>query len=189
MLIKQNFSWVSRIIHWKWLDPWLQVARSCCMNILLGTQRPALEPTSALCVERLEMIVVIWGNTWRAYTSLDHSDTLANIVRRNLTQKLNWTITWWECAESLWPRFRCDWAHSTFAGGDKMLYQYIVTNPEMGPNTHSCSICGKTGSSRSNLRMHIENIHFAGSFTHQCKFCEMTFSTRNLLYKHIKSHK
>jgi len=74
-------------------------------------------------------------------------------------------------------------------GGDKLLYQYIVTNPEMGPNTHSCSICGKTGSSRSNLRMHIENIHFAGSFTHQCKFCEMTFSTKNLLYKHIKSHK
>jgi len=74
-------------------------------------------------------------------------------------------------------------------GGDKLLYQYIVANPEMGPNMHSCSICGKAGTSRSNLRMHIENIHFAGSFSHQCKFCEMTFSTRNLLYKHIKCHK
>ena len=158
------------------------------MNILLDILRLAQEPTSAQCVERLAMIVVIWGSMWRAYTSLDHLDTPASIVRRSLTLKQNWTTTWWGCVESQWPHFMCDWAHSTVAGGDKLLYQYIVTNPEMGPNTHSCSICGKTGSSRSNLRMHIENIHFAGSFTHQCKFCEMTFSTRNLLYKHIKSH-
>ena len=159
------------------------------MNILLGTQRLAQEPTSAQCVERLAMIVVIWGNMSKAYTFLDHLDTLASIARRNLTPKPRWTITWWECAESQLPHFKCDWAHSSVTGGDKLLYQYIVTNPEMGPNAHSCSICGKTGSSRSNLRMHIENIHFAGSFTHQCRFCDMTFSTRNLLYKHIKSHK
>ena len=51
-----------------------------------------------------------------------------------------------------------------FAGDDKLLNEYIVTTPEMGANMHRCSLCGKTGSSRSNLGMHIENIHFLGLY-------------------------
>ena len=73
-----------------------------------------------------------------------------------------------------------------FAGGDKQLYQYIITNPI---GDYSCSICGKTSSTRGNVKMHIENMHFAGSFTHECKFCRETFSTKNMLYKHVKTHK
>ena len=136
------------------------------------------------------MIAGTFANTWRAFTSLGHSDTRANIAKRNLTPKPNWTTMWWECVARIpWLLFQCESVQITVAGGDKLLYQYIVANPEMGSNMHSCSICGKVGTSRSNLRMHIENIHFAGSFSHQCKFCEMTFPTRNLLYKHIKCHK
>ena len=53
---------------------------------------------------------------------------------------------------------------SLVVGGEKLLYEYIVTNPGMGANMHRCSLCGKTGSSRSNLVMHIENIHFLGLY-------------------------
>ena len=50
------------------------------------------------------------------------------------------------------------------AGGDKQLYEYIVKDPESGPNSNKCTLCGKTGSDRSNLRKHVENVHFNGVF-------------------------
>ena len=69
--------------------------------------------------------------------------------------------------------------------GDKQLYGYIVKAPEAGPKQHKCTLCGKTGTDRSNLRKHIENIHFNGAFAYTCKYCSETFSSRNKLNHHI----
>jgi len=74
--------------------------------------------------------------------------------------------------------------------GDKALYEYIVKYPEGGPGANKCTLCGKVSSNRSNLRNHVENIHFPGMFTYSCKHCHETFNTRNFLNMHIgKLHK
>jgi len=77
-------------------------------------------------------------------------------------------------------------------GGDKQLYEYIVRAPEAGLKAHRCTLCGQTGNDRSNLRKHVENIHFPGTFSYTCKYCppEMavkTFPTRTKLQNHVSS--
>jgi len=69
--------------------------------------------------------------------------------------------------------------------GDKQLYEYIVRDPLSGPRSHKCTLCGKTSADRSNLRKHVENIHFPGIFSYTCKYCQDTFTTRNLLNHHV----
>jgi len=71
-----------------------------------------------------------------------------------------------------------------------VFYEYIVKDPESGPKMHKCTICGKQGSDRGNLRKHVENIHFPGTLSYQCKYCTETFSTRNGLNHHFsKMHR
>ena len=69
--------------------------------------------------------------------------------------------------------------------GDKQLYEYIVKAPEAGPKCHKCVVCGKISADRSNLRKHVENIHFNGTFVYGCKYCSETFASRNKLNHHI----
>jgi len=72
----------------------------------------------------------------------------------------------------------------------KQLNDYIDKYPEGGPKAHLCKLCGKVCSDKSNIKKHIENIHFPGIFLHSCKYCNQTFNTRNMLYMHIsKMHK
>jgi len=66
--------------------------------------------------------------------------------------------------------------------GDKQLYEYIVKD---GPQMHRCTVCGKVGKDRGNLRKHVENIHFPGSFTYSCKYCQETFTSRTHLNHHV----
>ena len=68
-----------------------------------------------------------------------------------------------------------------------VFYEYIVKDPESGPKMHKCTICGKQGSDRGNLRKHVENIHFPGLLVYTCKHCGLTFDKRNSLYKHTNS--
>jgi len=68
--------------------------------------------------------------------------------------------------------------------GDKQLYEYIVKD---GPQSHRCTVCGKVGKDRGNLRKHVENIHFPGSFTYTCKYCQQTFTSRTHLNHHVTS--
>merc|ERR1719220_1913388 len=68
--------------------------------------------------------------------------------------------------------------------GDKQLYDYIVKD---GPQLHRCTVCGKVGKDRGNLRKHVENIHFPGSFTYSCKYCQETFTSRTHLNHHVTS--
>ena len=76
--------------------------------------------------------------------------------------------------------------------GDKQLYEYIVRAPEAGLKAHRCTLCGQTGNDRSNLRKHVENIHFPGTFSYTCKYCPpgmavKTFPTRTKLQNHVSS--
>jgi len=82
-------------------------------------------------------------------------------------------------------------AHDNNKGSDpKQLNDYMAKYPDGGPKAHICKLCGKVCSDKSNIRKHVENIHFPGVFVHTCKHCNQTFNTRNLLYMHIsKVHK
>jgi len=49
----------------------------------------------------------------------------------------------------------------------------------------TCTLCGKVANDMSNIRKHIENIHFPGSRQYECKFCGACFPTRNGMYSHV----
>jgi len=69
---------------------------------------------------------------------------------------------------------------------DKQLYAYIEhCTAEDGQKLHRCTMCGKTGKQRNNMRKHVENIHFNGTFVYNCKYCCETFASRNKLNHHI----
>ena len=94
------------------------------------------------------------------------------------------------CADLEISRFT--WSCLLLTGGDKQLYEYIVKAPEAGLKAHRCTLCGQTGNDRSNLRKHVENIHFPGAFSYTCKYCPpdmaaKTFPTRTKLQNHVSS--
>ena len=66
----------------------------------------------------------------------------------------------------------------------RQLNSCIEKYPEGGPRAHICKICLKVSNDRSNLRKHVENIHYPGTFVHDCKYCGESFTTRNMLYLH-----
>ena len=74
---------------------------------------------------------------------------------------------------------------SLVAGGEKLLYEYIVRHPEAGPRAHKCTVCGKIGNDRGNLRKHVESLHFPGSFRYACKYCQEEFDTKTKLNNHV----
>ena len=86
--------------------------------------------------------------------------------------------------------FFFDIYQNIFLGEDRRLfYEYIVKDASSGPKAHKCTLCGKVGNDRGNLRKHVENIHFPGSFSYDCKYCTESFTTRNNLNMHIsKTH-
>ena len=65
----------------------------------------------------------------------------------------------------------------------KVFYQYIVQSS--GSKQWECTVCGKEGNDRGNLRKHVENIHFPGTFSYSCKYCCETLSSRTALNHHI----
>ena len=76
------------------------------------------------------------------------------------------------------------------SSGDKQLYDYIEKAPQCGLRGHRCTICGKTGNDRGNLRKHIENVHFPGIFSYQCRHCppdSAVFPTRTKLNNHMST--
>ena len=53
-----------------------------------------------------------------------------------------------------------------------------------------CILCGKSSTDRSNMRKHVENIHFPGHYQYSCQSCDEVFDGRNKLYLHIsRRHK
>ena len=68
------------------------------------------------------------------------------------------------------------------------LYKYIELVTE-NPRSYKCTLCGHPSTFRANLWIHVENIHFPGSFSHQCNQCDLTFPTKTRLSSHIvKTH-
>ena len=71
-------------------------------------------------------------------------------------------------------------------GADKQLYHYIVScHLEAGQKVFICTICGKVSAHKTDLRKHVENIHFPGLLTYIRKYCTKTFPTKNLLNHHV----
>jgi len=70
----------------------------------------------------------------------------------------------------------------------KTLSEYIEKDPSSGPKAHKCTLCGKVSQDRSNIRKHVENIHFPNSFLYSCKFCGKTFNARNNMYVHVSTY-
>ena len=64
------------------------------------------------------------------------------------------------------------------------LYAYIEKLDD-GSGHHRCTLCGVVKDRRFNLRKHVENIHFPGTFTYTCKYCGDVSTTRNNLNNHM----
>ena len=71
---------------------------------------------------------------------------------------------------------------------NKLTLSYIEKDPASGPKSHRCTICGKTGNDRSNLRRHVESVHFPESFQFDCKYCGKVYNAKNSLYVHISTY-
>ena len=68
---------------------------------------------------------------------------------------------------------------------------YIVKDTSTssdGKTVHRCILCGKTGRDRSNLRKHVESVHFPSSFQFSCQYCGKVFHAKNSLYNHTSTH-
>ena len=75
------------------------------------------------------------------------------------------------------------------SGGASVVFStYLVKEAGLGPKGLKCTLCGKTGTDRSNLKKHVENIHFPGTLNYSCKYCSEIFITRNNLNHHISKH-
>ena len=48
-----------------------------------------------------------------------------------------------------------------------------------------CTLCGKQNSLKTNVRNHIESVHFPGHFSYNCNHCKKTFKAKNALCVHV----
>ena len=54
---------------------------------------------------------------------------------------------------------------------------------------YQCYLCGKISNEKSNAWMHVENIHFPGSYEYECDLCGKKFDTKKKWYHHrIRVH-
>ena len=128
-----------------------------------------------------------------SYTCKHCSQTFNTKNLLNHHMKTHNVVSYWINAESVSRGFYFlePWfiLLAGYGQGEKQFYEYIVKDLSSGPRSHKCTICGKLGTDRSNMRKHVESMHFPGVFSYNCKFCSLTFNTRNLLNLHIKTHK
>ena len=48
-----------------------------------------------------------------------------------------------------------------------------------------CSLCGQISKLKDHAFMHVESIHFPGSYEHECEQCGEKFDTKNKLRHHL----
>ena len=71
-------------------------------------------------------------------------------------------------------------------GAREVFDQYMEkSSPDDGKPCLKCTLCGKESSHLNNLRNHIENAHFPGTFSYNCSQCEKTFKSKTALCSHI----
>ena len=69
-----------------------------------------------------------------------------------------------------------------------MLEEYIEKDAESG--LLICRSCGKANRNKTNIKNHVESIHFAGQFVYNCQMCSKTFNGKNSLSVHMSvAHK
>ena len=69
-----------------------------------------------------------------------------------------------------------------------------VSNPEdfekfavkNGPGSFSCSLCTKHAAQITDIKRHIESIHFPNTFTYTCPFCSKQLGSNNAYLVHKK---
>ena len=69
-----------------------------------------------------------------------------------------------------------------------------VSNPEdfekfavkNGPGSFSCSLCTKHAAQLTDIKRHIESIHFPNTFTYACPFCSKQLGSNNAYLVHKK---
>jgi len=68
------------------------------------------------------------------------------------------------------------------------LEQFVSKLPnENGRGAWQCTICQMKGSSRDNMKRHVEAHHFRGFLQHKCNLCDNESETRERLYHHIRT--
>jgi len=68
-------------------------------------------------------------------------------------------------------------------------YSTVCADDE-GFKSFKCTICQKLFAKKSDLAIHIEGLHFPGTFTYPCKYCGEVLDTKKRLYHHqSKKHK
>jgi len=86
--------------------------------------------------------------------------------------------------ESKYTRFLTD---STLLGGaldPSTLLEFVVFDPESAK--HVCLKCPNfSHKSRSNVRNHVEAVHYSGHFTYACQVCGQQAASRNALNIHM----
>jgi len=77
------------------------------------------------------------------------------------------------------------------ADGNKdrvVLEEYIEKNSQTG--MFICRSCGKENKKKTNLKNHIESVHFPGQFVYYCRVCNNAFNGKNSLSVHMSvAHK
>ena len=65
----------------------------------------------------------------------------------------------------------------------EQLMEYVARNPVSGK--YCCVMCNNfSHMSKSNVRNHVESIHFPDTFSYSCSLCTSIFKTRQELYRH-----
>ena len=62
------------------------------------------------------------------------------------------------------------------------LYQFVAHQLE--GKGYYCTICSKSRPKRTEVRNHVESIHFPDSFCYQCNTCVKDFRSKNALKVH-----
>ena len=77
-----------------------------------------------------------------------------------------------------------DYYHVSVASGESaMLNSYIKKDSVKG--IFVCQICGKGSLQKSNIKKHVEGVHFPGHFDHKCEICDKDFNGKNSLSVHL----
>jgi len=143
-------------------------------------------------VEKCAVIKATLESTLKTFIFLAFLSIIANIVIKHLILETCCICTFPKCIRLMKDikYLLTNLIFIRFLGEDmRLFYEYIIKDPSTGPKSHKCTLCGKVGNDRGNLRKHVENIHFPGSFSYSCKYCAETFTTRNNLNMHIsKNH-
>lgn len=121
---------------------------------------------------------------WNPNTFLIHSITAVLTVIRSLepTKHLSVTRT---LTTSISPKFKncLGTIHSP-----EDFEQYIIRNN--GQGRIGCQLCQHTVLNFTDMRNHVESIHFPNTFSYKCPFCDQAFGTNKAFKVHKqRSHK